>query len=66
MYLCIYLWFFNNTVNSSCHAEKTFKMHSTVIFPAVLYGSKIWFLTLKEKRRLRVFEIGCWERYVVL
>jgi hypothetical protein len=26
------------------------------IFPVVLYGCKTWSLTLKEERRLRVFE----------
>jgi hypothetical protein len=28
----------------------------TIIVPAVLYGSETWSLTLREERRLRVFE----------
>jgi len=32
------------------------KIHGTVILPVVLYGWEIWSLTLREERRLRVFE----------
>jgi len=32
------------------------KIYRTVIFPVVLYGCETWSLTLKEDRRLRVFE----------
>jgi hypothetical protein len=32
------------------------KIHTTVIFPVVLYGCETWSLTLREERRLRVFE----------
>jgi hypothetical protein len=32
------------------------KIHRTIIFPAVFYGCKTWSLTLREERRLRVFE----------
>jgi hypothetical protein len=32
------------------------KIHKTVILPLVLYGCEIWFLTLGEEYRLRVFE----------
>jgi hypothetical protein len=32
------------------------KIHKTVISPVVLYGCEIWSLTLREERRLRVFE----------
>jgi hypothetical protein len=31
-------------------------MYKTIIFPVVLYGCGTWFLTLREKRRLKVFE----------
>jgi hypothetical protein len=31
-------------------------IHRTLIFPVVLYGCETWSLTLREKRRLRVFE----------
>jgi hypothetical protein len=32
------------------------KIYKTVILPVVLYGCKTWSLTLREERRLRVFE----------
>jgi hypothetical protein len=32
------------------------KIYRNIILPVVLYGCKIWSLTLREKRRLRVFE----------
>jgi hypothetical protein len=32
------------------------KIYRTVIFPVVLYGCEIWYLTLGEEHRLRVFE----------
>jgi len=32
------------------------KIYRTIILPVVLHGRETWSLTLKEKRRLRVFE----------
>jgi hypothetical protein len=32
------------------------RIYRTIILPVVLYGSETWSLTLKEERRLRVFE----------
>jgi hypothetical protein len=32
------------------------RIYRTIIFPVVLYGCETWSLTLKEERRLRVFE----------
>jgi len=32
------------------------KIHRTIILPVVLYGCETWSMTLREKRRLRVFE----------
>jgi len=32
------------------------EIYRTIILPVVLYGSKTWSLTLREERRLRVFE----------
>jgi hypothetical protein len=32
------------------------KIYRTVILPAILYGCETWSLTLREERRLRVFE----------
>jgi len=31
-------------------------MYNTIIFPVVLYGCETWLLTLREERRLKVFE----------
>ena len=31
-------------------------IYRTIILPVVLYGCEIWSLTLREERRLRVFE----------
>ena len=33
-----------------------FKIHRTIVFPFVLYGRETWSLTLREERRLKVFE----------
>ena len=32
------------------------KIYRTTILPVVLYGCETWSLTLREERRLRVFE----------
>jgi hypothetical protein len=32
------------------------RIYRTIILPAVLYGCATWSLTLKEERRLRLFE----------
>ena len=32
------------------------KIHRTIILPVVLYGCETWSLTLREVRKLRVFE----------
>ena len=34
------------------------KIYRTIILPVVLYGCESWSLTLREERRLRVFENG--------
>jgi hypothetical protein len=43
---------------SSCFISKNLKIkiYKTVILPVVLYGCETWSLTLREERRLRVFE----------
>jgi len=33
-----------------------FKIYRTIILPDVLYGCETWSLTLREERRMRVFE----------
>jgi len=32
------------------------KIYRTIILPIVLYGCETWTITLREERRLRVFE----------
>jgi len=32
------------------------KIYRTILFPVVLYGYETWSLTLREERKLRVFE----------
>jgi len=32
------------------------KMYTTIILPVVLHGCETWSLTLRERRRLKVFE----------
>ena len=48
---------------SSSLLSKTLKIkihvYTTIILPVVLYGCETWSLTLREERRLRVFETGC-------
>jgi len=43
---------------SSILQSKIFKIkiYRTIILPVVLYGSETWLLTLKEERRLRMFD----------
>ena len=46
-----------NLLSSSFLSKKLkIKIYRTIILPVVLYGCKIWSLTLTEERRLRVFE----------
>ena len=41
----------------NCRNKKLkIKMYRTIILPVVLYGCETWSLTLREERRLRVFE----------
>jgi hypothetical protein len=36
--------------------ETKVKIYKTIILPAVLYGCKVWCLTLREEYRLKVYE----------
>ena len=38
------------------------KIYRSLILPVVLYGCECWSLTLREERRLRVFENGVLRR----
>ena len=37
-----------------------FKIYRTLILPVVLYGCENWSLTLREERKLRVFDNMVW------
>ena len=39
-----------------CYSNLKIKIYRTIILPVVLYGCETWSLTLREERRLRVFE----------
>ena len=46
-----------NLLSSSLLTKKLkIKIYRTIILPVVLYGCETWSLTLREERRLRVFE----------
>ena len=46
-----------NLLSSSLLSKKLkIKIYRNIILPVVLYGCKTWSLTLREERRLRVFE----------
>jgi hypothetical protein len=38
------------------------EIYRNIILPVMLYGCKFWSLTLREERRLRVFENGVLKR----
>ena len=38
------------------HSVAYIKIHRTIILPVVVYGCETWSLTLREERKLRVFE----------
>ena len=46
---CVYL-------SSLLSKKLKIKIYRTIILPVVLYGCETWSLTLREERRLRVFE----------
>ena len=46
-----------NILSSSLLSKNlTIKMYRTIILSVVLYGCETWSFTLREERRLRVFE----------
>ena len=46
-----------NLFSSSLLSKNTkIKIYRSIIFPVVLYGCETWSLTLREERRMRVFE----------
>jgi hypothetical protein len=52
-----------NLLSSSFLSKKLkIKIYRTIILPIVLYRCETWSLTLREERRLRVFENGVLRR----
>jgi len=48
---------YNTVILIFTYPQKLFiKAYKTIIMPVVLYGCETWSLTLREERRLRVFE----------
>jgi len=46
-----------NLLSSRLLSKKlTIKIYKTIILPVVLFGCETWSLTLREERKLRVFE----------
>ena len=45
-----------NLLSSSLLSKNIKKIYKTIILPVVLYGCETWSFTLREERRLRVFE----------
>ena len=47
-----------NSDHQACYFRHSISkvIYRTIILPVVLYGCKTWSLTLREERRLRVFE----------
>ena len=46
-----------NLLSSSLLSKKLkIKIYRTIVLPVVLYGCETWSLTLREERRLKVFE----------
>ena len=46
----------DNVKTATYDVSRSTPTFSTIIFPVVLYGCKTWSLTLREERKLRVFE----------
>ena len=47
------IFFFFQVAIQKCNDQDIFR---TIILPVVLYGCETWLLTLREERKLRVFE----------
>ena len=61
IYIYIYIYTYNHSVQnilsfSSLCKNLKIKIHRTVIQPVVLYGCETWWHTLREERRLRLYE----------
>jgi len=53
MYIYIYIYIYTSNLLSK---NLKIKIYRNIILPGVLYGCETWSLTLREERRLRVFE----------
>jgi len=56
-YVCSLLFYLPVDGSASLLSKKLkIKIYRTITLPIVLYGCETWSLTLREERRLRVFE----------
>ena len=55
MYLSIIIYFLMKYTSLN-EINLEIKIYKTIILPVVLYGCETWSFTLKEERKLRVFE----------
>ena len=39
------------------------RLVKAMVFPAVIYGCESWAIKNTERRRIDVFELGCWRRH---
>jgi len=51
-----YYWVQNPLSSRLLSKNFKLKIYRTIILPVVLYGCETWLLTLREERKLRVFE----------
>ena len=56
MFVNVFNFSFYNISPVYQDAELKIKIYKTTILPVVLYGCETWSLTLRDERRLRVFE----------
>ena len=52
----MHTFFFNDLIQLYYIYNSITKIYRTIILPVVLYGCETWSLTLRDERRLRVFE----------
>jgi len=55
-FVTVYLPFYHSVQNLLSSKNLKIKLYRTIILPVVLYGCETWSLTLREERKLRVFE----------
>jgi len=56
IYIYIYIYIYTHVSSRLLSKNLKIKVYRNIILPVVLHGYKTWSLTLREERRLRVFE----------